>query len=112
MMLRVFICSPFRNKDFEKRIANVDLAWRMMDMALREGFAPFAPHLLYPHSLNDDVEGEREKAIAAGLEWLAVCDEVWIPHGVPVTDGMQEELKIAKQLRKKIIERTVNVVPF
>ena len=103
MMLRVFICSPFRAETMNKRLANVELAWKLMDLALSEGHAPFAPHLLYPHALDDNEPESRAKGIAAGLEWLRVSDEVWLADGVEITDGMMQEIDTAKHLGRPIV---------
>lgn len=43
-MKRVFICSPFSG-NVEK---NIEEAQRLCREAAEEGYAPFAPHLLYP----------------------------------------------------------------
>lgn len=89
---RVFVCSPFRG-DVAR---NVEVARAVCRQVLREGDAPFAPHLLYPDFLDDDVSEERALGIGAGLAWLAVADEVLVV-GEP-TAGMRAEIAAAETL--------------
>jgi hypothetical protein len=93
---RVFICSPFRGATPEEQADNVDTAKALLAHAVRNGRAPFAPHLLYPGALNDAVESERDQGINAGLNFLLTCEDIWwldSPKGV--TAGMRRELELA-----------------
>lgn len=98
-MRRVFICSPYSG-DVE---ANVAIAQRMMRLALEMGYAPFAPHLLYPQVLDDAKPAERDCGLLAGKCWLAGCDEVWYWADAPVSAGMEAELRLARALGIKIV---------
>jgi hypothetical protein len=89
---RVFVCSPFRG-DVERNLVVARDACRQV---LREGDAPFAPHLLYPSLLDDGVPAERDLGIRAGLAWLAEADEVLVV-GEP-TEGMLQEIAAADTL--------------
>ena len=64
-----------------------EIAREFMGHALRAGYAPFAPHLLYPFILNDDRPDERRCEMEMGLAVLARCDELWV-FGSIVSDGM------------------------
>lgn len=70
VMKRIFICSPFRGIDMEH---NILVAKELCRMAMERGFAPFAPHLLYPQ---DNPSG-REAGIRAGLAFMETCQELW-----------------------------------
>ena len=97
-MRRVFIASPYRG-DIK---ANTKKAQRLCRLAVADGCAPFAPHLLYPQFLKD--EGfERDAGIDCGLAYMRVCDELWLPHDVEPTEGMRAEIEYAKLLRLTII---------
>lgn len=91
-MKRVFVCSPFRGNVAR----NVQVARDACRQVLREGDAPFAPHLLYPALLDDAVPAERDLGIGAGLAWLAVADEMLVV-GEP-TEGMRREIAAAETL--------------
>lgn len=40
----------------------------------------------------------------AGLAFVAVCDEIWIPLGTPISAGMRDELDDAKRWQIPIVE--------
>jgi hypothetical protein len=93
---RVFICSPFRGATPEEQAANVEMARALLAHAVRNCRAPFAPHLLYPGALNDNIESERNQGIDAGLNFLLTCDEIWwLDSHKGVTAGMRRELELA-----------------
>lgn len=89
---RVFVCSPFRG-DVAR---NVEVARAACRQVICEGDAPFAPHLLYPDFLDDDVAEERALGIGAGLAWLAVAGEVLVVG--EATEGMRAEIAAAETL--------------
>jgi hypothetical protein len=64
---------------------------------MEHGFAPFAPHLLYPQFLDDSVPTEREAGIVMGLAVLERCSELWC-FGEDVTTGMSAEISKASAL--------------
>jgi len=101
---RVFVCSPFRG-DVARNVVVARAACREVVLA---GDAPFAPHLLYPEFLDDDVAAERALGIGAGLAWLAVADEILVV-GEP-TEGMRAEIAAAETLgipiRRVAVPRT------
>jgi hypothetical protein len=94
----VFICSKF-NGDMEH---NSEIARKLCRMAMDAGYAPFAPHLLYPQILTEDGE-DRELGIQCGLAMLEKCDRVWAYIGEGVSPGMRVEIKRAKELNKLIM---------
>lgn len=95
-MKKIYICSPFGGKKHNQKLAK-----HYALEIIRLGHLPVAPHLYFPQFLNDAIEYERELGIKMGLEFLKLCDEVWV-YGEP-TEGMKKEIQRAKKLRKKII---------
>ncbi len=104
-MKRVFVCSPYRGNTTRNR----EFALRVCQAALKEGFAPFAPHLIYPLVLDDDDAVERTLGIGAGLAYLGVCDELWVylPPGRELTEGMLAEIAVAERYGIKVVVRQV-----
>ncbi|MBR5682990.1 MAG: DUF4406 domain-containing protein [Ruminococcus sp.] len=92
----VYICSPFSLGDKEENIRN---AKQYCKFAVENHAIPFAPHLLFPLFLNDDIPAERELALFMNRIILAKCDEIWI-FGNIFSKGMQREIKLAR--RKKL----------
>lgn len=99
-MKKIFICSPYAG-DVER---NVWVAETLCRLVIDQGAVPFAPHLLYTRFLDDDDPEDRQKGIACGLAFMAVCDEVWAYTGDGVSAGMEQEIKQAKSLGKQVID--------
>lgn len=95
----VYICSPFSFGDRQENIRN---AQRYCRYAVENHAIPYAPHLLFPQFMDDDVPEERELAMFMNRIMLAKCDEIWI-FGDVFSKGMQREIKWAK--RKKLYIR-------
>lgn len=89
----VYIASPYAG-DVTR---NTRFASACCRYAIRQGYTPIAPHLLYPQMLDDEVPEERKIALALGLNLLAVCDEVWV-CGERISSGMEGEIEHARSL--------------
>jgi hypothetical protein len=87
----VYICSPFAG-DIPH---NTEAARRYCSFAVRQGAIPFAPHLLYPQFMSEDIPAERELALLFGTIWLSRMDEVWV-FGERISEGMRREIAKAK----------------
>ena len=87
----VFICSPFAG-DME---LNTTKAQGYSRFAIRNGYIPFAPHLLFPQFLDDTVKGQRELGLFCGMVFLSKCREVWV-FGENITEGMSREIAKAR----------------
>lgn len=96
-MKKVYICSRFRADDNHTVSANIERALFACTYALNHGYAPFAPHLIYPRCLDDNDPREREIGLAAGNVWISSCDELW-QWGATVSDGMAAEIALAQKL--------------
>ena len=95
-MKKAFICSAYRG-DIEK---NTERARRYCLAALDQGYAPFAPHLLYPQFLSDESGSDRYAGIQCGLEFLRCCDIMLVFGGI--TAGMHSEIEEAERLGMEI----------
>ena len=116
--MRVFICSPWRVPlvSEAENVAEASEKWRkekerehwivavkMCELAIRQGYAPFAPHLMYPQVLgSDESDGVREKGIACGMAFLAACDELWVFVDGEISEGMRSEIAAATRMWKTI----------
>ena len=96
-MKKVFICSRYRADATHTVGDAVSRALHACGIAVSKGCAPIAPHLYLPRCLDDNDPAERAVGMAAGREFLAVCEEVW-QWGETVTEGMAEEIAYAKEL--------------
>lgn len=96
----VYICSPYATGDVQE---NVEKAKEYCKLALKEGFIPVAPHLLYPQFLRDDDPAERDQGISCGLALLEVCAEVWVFGNPKKSAGMQREIAYAAERKIPVI---------
>lgn len=89
----VYVCSPVRG-DVERNIAR---AREYCKSVLIAGHIPLAPHVALCGVLDDNNQHERETALAAGLELLKRCDELWCFGGI-ISEGMAAEIELAHNL--------------
>ncbi len=93
----VYICSPFSGK--VKR--NKRKARKYCRFALEQHTIPFAPHLLFPQFMDDDNPEERQTAMFMNMVMLGKCEQLWV-FGENYSNGMKEEIRKAKERKKKI----------
>ena len=87
----VYICSPYAG-DVQ---ANTEAARRYSRFAVKTGYIPIAPHLLFPQFLNDADPAERELGLFFGNALMSKCSDVWV-FGSHISAGMQTEINRAK----------------
>lgn len=92
----VYICSPFSG-DIRK---NTNKAINYAAFVYQKNAIPVTPHLLFPF-LDDRNEEQRNDALFMDIILLGKCQEVWV-FGNKITDGMKEELNVAKRRRQTI----------
>lgn len=92
MMKKVYICSPLGG-NIEKNLEQVK---QYTKYALKCGTAPVVPHF-YVLCLDNNDPKAREIGIAAGLNLLWFCDEMWI-FGDSISEGMKTEIQFCKNL--------------
>lgn len=93
----VYICSPFSGK--VKR--NKRKARKYCRFALEQHTIPFAPHLLFPQFMDDNNPKERQTAMFMNMVMLGKCEQLWV-FGENYSNGMKEEIRKAKERKKKI----------
>ena len=87
----VYICSPYAG-DVE---GNVAAARKYSRFAMKRGYIPIAPHLLFPQFMNDSNPTERELGLFFGNAIMSKCSEVWV-FGETISPGMAAEIKRAR----------------
>ena len=89
-MSTIFISHPFSSDP----AGNASLVARIARRLALQGHLPLAPHLLFPHFLDETVE--RHLAMKLCLELVAIADEVRV-YG-RMTPGMELEIQEALRL--------------
>jgi hypothetical protein len=109
-MRRVVLESPFAGPTEAEQQANIDYARACVADCLRRGDSAIASHLLYtqPGVLRDDVPGERELGIAAGLAWLPVALATVVYTDRGISPGMHRGIRAARLLGIPIEWRSVS----
>lgn len=99
----VYVCSPFSG-NLE---SNVENTRRYCRFAVDSGFVPFAPHLLFPQFMYDEVPEERELTLFMGIVMLTKCAELWV-FGERISKGMSKEIHKAEARNMLIRYFTTN----
>lgn len=89
----ICVASPYAG-DIEN---NTEFAKRACRHVMEQGHAFFAPHLLYPAMLHEDVPAERQLGLDMGLATLSACDELWC-YGDRISHGMMQEIAEADRI--------------
>lgn len=90
---------------------NVAYARAAMRDCLLRGEAPFASHLLYtqPGVLDDDIPGERQLGIGAGLEWGARAEATVVYADLGISPGMEQGIMRAERDGRPVEERLLGM---
>ena len=91
----IYICSPLRG-DYESNIENAETYCRLV-MKFIPNAIPIAPHIYFTRFLHDTDEEERRLGMAAGIELLDKCDELWAFDMDAPSEGMRAEIEYAKE---------------
>lgn len=93
-MKKIFVCSPYRGNVEE----NMKLAKFVARILVNASYIPVVPHLYFPQFLDDKDKYERIQGIKLGTELMRECDGLWLV-GTTITNGMEYELGIAKEIQ-------------
>jgi hypothetical protein len=99
-MFKIFVSSPLRG-DIEN---NIIVAQKICRIIAQNGMIPIAPHIYFTSFLDDCVKKERRLGMRMGMRLLPCCDQAWFCtfDGKSMSEGMQEELAVAKVIKKPI----------
>ena len=95
--MKIFICSKLRG-NIKK---NLERAKQFSREVFMQGHIPFTPHIYFTQFLDELNEEERNQGINAGLEWVKLCDEVWV-FDKELSEGMKKEIDFAKINKIKV----------
>ena len=93
----IYMYSPYRGETEN----NVNNAKKYSKFAIKQGYIPLAPHLLFSQFMDDENDKERELAMFFNKVLLGKCYELWV-FGENITEGMAEEIKVATYKNKII----------
>lgn len=99
-----YVCSKYRAKNEVELQQHIQDAVNACRKVHEKGNIPMAPHLYWPRFLDDNDPQDRDYGIAAGLEALAMCDEMIViirqdgPESEWISQGMQAEIDAAAKM--------------
>lgn len=103
-MKRIYVASPYSG-DIER---NTEYAKNACRFVIKQGYAFFCPHLLYPNILQENNPKERQLGLDMGLAMMESCDELWV-FGKHISKGMAMEMKRAKEINMPIVYQKFEV---
>lgn len=103
-MKKAYICSPFQARTEIELDRNIDYAQALTKKALRDGFAPIAPHLYFTQCLDNKNPYERKMGLDAGLELLKFCDVIIVGLAYGLREDMDVSVKAAIKAGLEVIE--------
>lgn len=99
----IFFCSPYAGVDRHRNVVWAADSCREIALA---GAVPFAPHMFFPHFLDDDRPSERQRGIEGGLRFMEYANEVWLylpPWRTELSPGMKHEWSAAQGMGKPTV---------
>ncbi|WP_050739555.1 DUF4406 domain-containing protein [Acetobacterium bakii] len=106
-MKLVYVCSPLKANEERNMAENLKQAVEWCRQASEQGVLPLAPHTIFTQYLDDTIPSDREKGLLMGIELLKQCKEVWV-HGNILSQGMVNEIIMAKTLNKPVIAKDMD----
>lgn len=103
--MTAYICSPYRGDVAE----NQRKACEYCRDAMKRGYTPIAPHLLFPQFLDDDVPEERQKALDMCSDIIQACSIVLV-YGKGISAGMAHDIQCAIYMGKPVTIATIKEV--
>ena len=103
----VYIAHPIGVTNWEENIRLVSQICKTI-LLENEHVVPFAPYVPYIMSLNDKIDFERKRGMAATLHLMHCCKELWV-YGDFISPGMKDEIRQARQLGIAIVNRSEKI---
>lgn len=108
-MKRVFVCSPFRAEDDDELRKHLAYAEAAKLDCLGRGESPYVPHTSLTTVLLE-TELERQLGMRAGRAWLESADLVAVYNDLGISEGMSDEVEIAKDAGVRVESRSIKAL--
>lgn len=93
-----YICSPYKGNIK----SNTAKAREYSRTVYEHGYTPFAPHLLFPQFMDDNIPEERSDALLMNRVLIRKANIVFVCGDV-VTDGMRAEMVYARRIGLTVV---------
>jgi len=104
---RVYIATPYRTENMRDSFDRYLI--QCITDSIKKGEAPYAPHIYLPQiKLCDDRTPEgRRIGMEIGRKFLMVCSVLAVYKDFGISEGMQEEMDVAKSMKIYINIRSI-----
>lgn len=96
--MRIYVAGKFTDDSAFKVLNNMRIGIEHSIEIFKLGHAPFCPWLDYQFILMGGGDIPCERMYANSIEWLKVCDAVFLLPGWESSNGTQKEVEIAREL--------------
>ena len=97
-MIKVYVAGAISSSSFEVALRNVGEGIRAGATLLSLGYSPFVPHLDFQYNLTaHGAYMDVNTYYKHDLEWLAVCDCMFVLEGWENSVGVVREIKFAEE---------------
>jgi hypothetical protein len=101
---KVYIAGKYDDTNVIGILSNIRVGIKMAVYALKQGYLPFCPFLDFMFAL---VAGGEDLTVTNfkdySMEWLKVCDEIWLLPSWVNSNGAKKELAQAQELKLKVV---------
>ena len=105
-MKKVYIAGRYSADNVLDVLENIRKGTRFGAVAMLNGFIPYIPWLDHQIALalRNDERVSVEQYKMASIEWLKVCDQVWVIPMKRMSRGVKEEILLAKKLGIPVLD--------
>jgi len=99
---RLYIAGPYTNADPLLVDSNIEVARDACAEAIRRNFIPFSPITMTAWFDEDYPDIAKESYLQLDIQWLLLCDSIFMLPGWENSQGAREELRIAQEMGMKV----------
>ena len=93
----VYVCSRYSADTEEVFESQLQATKDIARVLAADEYDVIIPHLYYPLFLDDNDEIERKAGLESAIRLLCICDIMFVYIGNKASEGMESEIKEAKQ---------------
>lgn len=97
MRKKVYIAGKYNATNTLECLANIKLGINASVKAIHEGCVPFCPFLDFLFNLVGETDLTMEQYKSYSMEWVYVCDEIWLLPNWKDSKGAIAELEVARK---------------
>ena len=108
--MRIYVAGKYTDNHVFKSLNNMRIGIQYSIEVFKMGHVPFCPWLDYLFVLLGEGEIEKDRLYEYSIEWLKVCDAIFLVPGWSKSEGTLKELEVAEELNIPIY-LSLNEIP-